>query len=212
MEVVGKFYLSNAWLRYATSCAIATNYSFVARLDDDALVNGSAIGGLLARLLHERYVAMGSIRHWYNWEPKTYYAVCWANNANRARTSRMRFGALLKARWPAGSPLGHKPSLWAIGRWASAHVESNLTGGEGGEQIGVGWRQGWRQAASNARSSGYTERATQISQAERMLERDRCLHSEGPFPFVAGPFMVFSHTLAAEMMSLPAVAADEQKV
>ena len=121
MELVGKFFLSNAWLRYATSCSIAVNYTFVARLDDDALINGSALANLLPPLLSERYVALGSMRHWYNWEPRTFYAVCWGNNANRARTSRLAFSRLMKARWPTSPPLGRKPHLYDVGRWAALH-------------------------------------------------------------------------------------------
>jgi len=45
-----------------------------------------------------------------------------------------------------------------------------------------------------------------------MLVRDKCLRSEGPFPFVAGPLMVFSHQLAAELVRLPELVNGELRV
>ena len=204
-KLTGKLFLSNAFLRYATSCEAPRSYSFVARMDDDALVNASAIADLLPMLLHERYALLGSLRHWYSWEPATYYAVCWSTNANRAMRSRSSFSKAVRARWGTGggggasltSPLGRKPSQQAIARWAATQANpANMSE--------------WRRAAAALKPID-NARASLVAAGERMLHRDKCLRSEGPFPFVAGPFMVFSHALAKELMALPTVVADDAR-
>ena len=77
-SVTGKYFLQNAWLRYA---AQLPNYvHWVARMDDDAAVNAGTIERQLARLgmqPHSDRVVYGPHRNWYMWHPISMQAVCW---------------------------------------------------------------------------------------------------------------------------------------
>jgi hypothetical protein len=77
-SVIGKYLLQNAWFCFATT--LPDHVLWVARMDDDAIVSGTAIATRLTRLpmnLHLDHVVYGPFRNWYMWHPQSMQAVCW---------------------------------------------------------------------------------------------------------------------------------------
>ena len=70
---LGKLLLQNAFFLHA----LAAKVPFVARLDDDALVNASAVMDDLELTRHRAHVAYGPFRNWYQWMPAEMTATCW---------------------------------------------------------------------------------------------------------------------------------------
>ena len=195
--VVGKLFLSNAWLRYAISCS---THHFIGRLDDDALINASHLSHLLRPFRDERYVVAGSHRHWYNWDAAAFYAVCWATTPNRARLSRLRWMRLMAELHPERVRALSAPRTptYAIARAAPALARA---------ENASDWLAASRTAAVNG-----TRRQALLQQGARLLHHDHCLRSAGPFPFAAGPFIAYSRPLATRLMGLQALADDEARI
>ena len=76
----GKFLLQNAFYRAAVA-SLPSSVSYVARMDDDALVNASDIAAQLALVEAWRepdeMVVYGPFQNWYLWHRESMQATCW---------------------------------------------------------------------------------------------------------------------------------------
>ena len=84
---VGKYLLLNAFLRYASML----HYAFVARMDDDALVNVSAVSMELSLLDPERHkhIVVGPVMgNWYMWHQESMQPSCKAGSQRRFMVHR----------------------------------------------------------------------------------------------------------------------------
>lgn len=119
-----KFLLQSAFFRHA----IGTGYELIARADDDALFNVSAVATHLAHWRHEPYLCYGPFRNWYMWDPAAFMPTCWQFKVSRFLTAysmwkrthnltRFTYGGVVPAQ-PACSNRACKPNeCWMPGTY-----------------------------------------------------------------------------------------------
>ncbi len=90
-EASGKFFLQNEFLRYAISCERPLFYRFIARMDEDAIVNASSIATLLESYGQEQHLVAGNFKTWYSWDAENMHPYCWSYTPTLVMSVRRQF-------------------------------------------------------------------------------------------------------------------------
>lgn len=155
--VLGKYLLQNRW--FAFGSLLPPHVEWIARMDDDAAVNGASIVRRLQWVPRDsQFTVYGPHRNWYMWHPESMQAVCWDYSPVRWWRVQQALHAPLGPPPPPPPPRRRPPS--SMGTSADTECDRNGT--------------------------------------------------DGPYPFSAGPFMAYSRSVAAFLMTF--VFADEEYV
>lgn len=89
---ISKFLLQNAFFRHAVAL---NSHDFVARADDDAVVNVTQVAlslvALQAKLTASAFVIFGPFHNFYSWDPVSMDASCWSYGLGAYRQALARF-------------------------------------------------------------------------------------------------------------------------